>query len=327
MTTISPAELPQYPVRLVALRTGLTPHVLRAWERRYAVVAPARSTGGQRLYSELDVERLHRLRRLTERGHAIRRIAGLPLDALKRLEEELQEEEARSRAAGLVTSAPAVAAPPDESAQEFTATALRAAARFDAAELQSVLERAAVTLGVPIFLDDVVAPSLKRIGHGWAEGSVSIAQEHLATVVFRRVLGWLLGVYKVHGDAPRLVVATPPRQVHEMGALLVAVSAAAEGWKVTYLGQDLPVADLVTVAKKTAARAVAVSVVYPSGDPGLVAALLETRGGLPAGVPLLVGGAGAPEIRVQAEAAGAMVIDSLFDLRSLLHQLADQDVK
>ena len=118
---------------------------------------------------------------------------------------------------------------------------LRAARRLDAAELQAVLERAAVTLGVPVFLDEIVAPAVERIGHGWAEGSVSVAQEHMATAVFRRVLGWLLGVYEVEGPAARLVVATPPGQIHELGALLVAVSAAAEGWRVTYLGPDMPV--------------------------------------------------------------------------------------
>jgi DNA-binding transcriptional MerR regulator len=80
-------QTPRYPVRLVALRTGLTPHVLRAWERRYAVVSPSRSSGGQRLYSDLDIERLRRLRRLTARGHAISRIAALPLDEWTRLDQ------------------------------------------------------------------------------------------------------------------------------------------------------------------------------------------------------------------------------------------------
>ena len=75
MTELSDSRMPRYPVRLVALQTGLTPHVLRAWERRYGVVTPTRTDGGQRLYSQLDIERLSRLRRLTERGHGIGRLA------------------------------------------------------------------------------------------------------------------------------------------------------------------------------------------------------------------------------------------------------------
>lgn len=304
-------DTPRFPVRLVSVRTGLSPHVLRAWERRYGVVSPTRTEGGQRLYSQLDVERLRLLRRLTDRGHAIGRIAALPLDALARLDEEAGSGGEPAASAG-------------SGARDFTAAALRATRRLDAAELQAILERAAVTLGVPDFLDGVVATALEDIGHGWAERSISVAQEHMATTVFRRVLGWLLGVYEVSGVAPRLVVATPPGQVHELGALMVAVSAAAEGWAVTYLGSDLPVEDLLAAAEQTGARAVAISVVYSSDEQHLLAALRETRAGLPKTLPLLLGGAAAARIRGQAEADGLVVLESLPELRATLKRLAEE---
>jgi methanogenic corrinoid protein MtbC1 len=169
-----------------------------------------------------------------------------------------------------------------------------------------------------------VAPALDDIGRGWRERAVSVAQEHLATAVFRRVLGWLLGVYEVNGAAPRLVVATPPGQVHELGALMAAVSAAAEGWAVTYLGPDLPVADLVSAVAQTSARAVAISVVYVPNDRDVSAALREARAALPARVPLLLGGAAAPAVRLDGEAAGVLVIDSLAELRVLLRRMAEE---
>src|SRR5512144_289316 len=123
-----PSPSPRYPVRLVALRTGLSPDVLRAWERRYRVVTPTRTDGGQRLYSDLDVERLLRLRRLTDQGHAIGRIALLPLPELVRLEEEAP------------SSTPAHAG---AAAAETVSAALQATRRLDDAELQAILERAA----------------------------------------------------------------------------------------------------------------------------------------------------------------------------------------
>ena len=136
------------------------------------------------------------------------------------------------------------------------------------------------------------------------EGSISVAQEHLATAVFKRVLGWLLGVYQVKGPAPRLVVATPPGEMHEMGALIVAVTAAAEGWYVTYLGPDLPVADLIDAARQSDARAVAISAVHVSDRTALGQSIRMTRGRLPRGIPLLLGGAAARH-RARAGAAGA----------------------
>ena len=328
MNDASELQNPRYPVRLVALRTGLTPHVLRAWERRYGVVIPTRSEGGQRLYSDLDIERLRRLRRLTDRGHAIRRLASLSLDALTRLDEETSADEERaSSLAGRSSGASPAEQSHAESAREFTAAALLATRQLDPIELQSVLERAAVTLGVPAFLDEVVAPALEGVGHGWAEGSVSVAQEHMTTAVIRRVLGWLLRVFEVNGTAPRILVTTPPHQVHELGALMVAASAAAEGWGVTYLGPDLPVTDLLGAVEQTRARAVAVSVVYVFDHSDLLAAIRESRAGLPEQVPLLLGGAAAPEIRREAEAAGAVVIASLPEFRALLHRLAAEEVK
>ena len=325
MTDALESRTPRYPVRLVAVRTGLTPHVLRAWERRYGVVSPARTKGRQRLYSDLDIERLRFLRRLTDRGHAISRIALLPIAELARLDEETGMEGGAASADGTSRT--------DESEQahaggvgEAIAAALRAIRRLDGIELQAVLERAAVTLGMPVFIDEVVAPALVRVGHGWAEGSVSVAQEHMATAVFRRVLGWLLRVYEVKDTAPRLIVATPPSQVHELGALMVATNAAAEGWRVTYLGPDLPVADLVSAAGQTGARAVAISAVYVPEDVDLLAALREMRAGLPERVPLIVGGAATPEIQVEAEAAGALVIRSLPELRAMLRRLAAEEM-
>jgi DNA-binding transcriptional MerR regulator/methylmalonyl-CoA mutase cobalamin-binding subunit len=325
MASLEPNS-PRYPVRLVALRTGLTPHVLRAWERRYGVVSPARTGGGQRLYSDLDIERLRLLRRLTERGHAIGRIGSLPLAELTRLDDET-EDPMRGDVAAAGGRADQAEQNHARSAGESVAAAMRATRRLDGIELQGILEQAAVTLGVPVFLDAVLAPVLVQIGHGWADGSLSIAQEHMATGVFRRVLGWLFRVFEGKGAAARLVVATPPGQVHELGALMVATSAAAEGWAVTYLGTDLPVGDLVSAVRQTGARAVALSAVYVPEGTDLLAVLSDVRAALPGRVPLLVGGAAATDMADAAEAAGARVIGSLPELRATLRRLAAETVE
>ena len=303
---------PRHPVRLTAIRTGLTPHTLRSWERRHHVVAPTRSEGGQRLYSDLDVERLRLLRRLTERGHSIGRLAKTSLADLERMG---REEDVASDAAE-----PAVGSRPED----FRSAALNAARRLDGAELQAVLERAAVTLGVPGFLDEVAGVSLQKIGQGWREGTLSVAHEHLATAVFRRVLGWILRVYQVNGAGPRMVVATPPRQTHELGALLAAAAAAAEGWDVTYLGADLPIPEILSSARQVGASAVALSVVYPAIDSALTTDLQQLRSGLDRSAGLFLGGAATSAERERLGALGAEVVDSLQEFRTTLQRLQEQ---
>jgi methanogenic corrinoid protein MtbC1 len=288
--------------------------VLRAWERRYSVVTPVRSEGRQRLYSDTDVERLRLLRRLTRQGHGIGHLAKLPLDELERIarEGEVPNENGRGDSAGR------------DQATEFRSAALRAAQCLAASELQAVLERAAGSLGVPTFLEQVAAPSIREIGHGWREGSITVGQEHLATTVFRRVLGWIIDTFQVDEPAARLVVATPPRQVHELGALLAAAAAATEGWDVIYLGADLPVAEILTAARQVGASGVALSVVLPTDDPALLEGLSEIRRGLAPEVHLFLGGAAVSEQPERFRAVGARVIDSLAEFRSVLRRLQEQ---
>lgn len=74
-----------YTIKLAAQRTGLSQHVIRAWERRYGAVKPSRSIGRHRLYTDEDIERLELLRNATAAGHSIRTIAALPAAKLKSL--------------------------------------------------------------------------------------------------------------------------------------------------------------------------------------------------------------------------------------------------
>lgn len=298
----------RHPVRVVAARTGLSPHVLRAWERRHRVVEPGRSEGGQRLYSDLDIARLRLLHRLTEQGHGIGRLARLPLQELERL----------------AAQAPAATASDRSSADAavLRRAVLEAVRRLDAGELYAGLERAVVNMGVPAFLDTVAAPTLHDIGRQWREGSLGVAHEHLATAVFRRVLGWILGLYEVNAAAPRLVAATPAGERHELGAMLAAAAAAADGWGVTYLGADLPSEEIAAAARQVGAQAVALSIVYAGDDAALAGELERVCRGLPRDCALLLGGAGAGAARFRnlSGAAGVEPVDSLAELRRVLQR-------
>jgi methanogenic corrinoid protein MtbC1 len=259
----------------------------------------------------VDVQRLKLIRRLTERGHSIGRLAGASLANLQAM---AQEEDLP----GLRQPKPAT----DSGAEEFRSAVAGAVRNLDGRELQAVLERGIVTLGVSGFLDLVAGPSLQKIGQGWSDGTVSIGQEHLASAVFRRAIGWILQVCRAKDGAPRLIAATPARHAHDLGALMSAAAAAAEGWDVTYLGADLPVAEILASARQLGAVAIALSVVYPKVDAGLIIDLEQLRSGLDQRTTILLGGAAAVEDRERLTALGAEVVDSLGELRATLRRLA-----
>jgi len=300
----------RHPIQVVAQRTGLTADVLRVWEKRYAVVEPGRSSGGHRLYSDQDVERLSLLNRAVSAGRRISRVAGLSLADLTELVRE--DEDAAVHRRREVTHG--LASDPSKHLQ----ACLLAVDTLDAKGLETSLMRAAVALSASVLIEEVMAPLLATIGERWEHGKLSPGHEHLASAVIRRVLESLANSVMPGAEAPGLVVATPMGQRHEFGALFVAAAAATQGWRVTYLGADLPAADIAEVARSTGASAIAVSLVFPAGDPRVSAELEELRAGTGPAMPILTGGRAASGYRESIDSIGGRVVSSLEDLYASL---------
>ena len=166
-----------------------------------------------------------------------------------------------------------------------------------------------------------LAPLATAIGGCWRAGSLTAAQEHLATGVIRLFLGRISKPFAVNGSAPLLLVGTPAGQLHELGAVMVAAAAANMGWHVTFLGSSLPAAEIAGAAIQNRARAVALSVVYPEDDSGLADELHCLRRGLPPATALIVGGRAVPAYRSALAAVGALVCSDLTDLYGHLDRL------
>lgn len=308
------AAKPRHPIRVVAQRTGLTPDVLRAWEKRYSVVEPERTESGQRLYTDHDVERLRLLRRATEAGRPISRVAGLEIEQLAALVEE--DEGARRRAERSRMSALEGAA-----AAAVTA-ALESVRSMDGERLERDLLRSAVHVGRGVFLEQVAAPLMRQVGDEWHAGLLGVAQEHLATATLHRAVSWLLGA-TTGRERNLVVVATPPGQRHEMGALLCAAVAVDEGWRVMYLGCDVPGEEIGRAAAETEAALVALSLLYPEADDAAVSALRQIRAAVTPAVPVVVGGAAADSYHPVLREIDADHLSDLSRFRIYLRERAE----
>ena len=299
----------RHPIGVVARRTGLSTEVIRAWEQRYGAVDPARTEGGQRLYSEADVRRLRLLAAAVEAGHRIGAIAGLGEDLLLET----------VRGLGGAVPAGAAAGPPSMEPEAVVAAALEAVAAADARALRDQLRRAAVMLEPMRFIEGVMVPFLDELGGRWEAGDVTPAHEHVASTVVRDVLGWLLENTSVPVGAPLLLVGVPAGQRHEFGALLAGVTAGVAGWTVLSLGGDLPARDIAALATQTGARALALSVVYAADGSATRAELAHMRAALDAGTLILVGGRAASDI---GTVEGVETVVDLSALRARLEQHA-----
>lgn len=269
-----------YPIRAVSQLTGISIDLLRVWERRYQAVRPSRSGRG-RVYLDSDVRRLDLLRRLVDAGHAIGTIAGLAdreLDSLAEAQEAMRLEDGRH---------PGVAHRPGRTDLSILKNAIE---NFDGETLDREMARLATLMGPTALVRDVVQPVMCWVGEQWEAGSIGIAQEHIASMSLRNMLGSLVRVYSRSRSGPPVVFATPTGQNHEFGILCAALMAVGGGLTAVYLGTDVPADDIVRTANARRASAVVLGVAVANPEHDAAAAVSAVALGVAEGVEVWVGG-------------------------------------
>lgn len=303
----------RHPIKVVCHRTGLSAHVIRVWERRYGLVCCERTCSNRRLYSDEEIERLRLLKDLTDCGHRISQISSLGLEELYLLHKKELPQPATA------ASPPVL---PHSSVEQCLARCMDAVRQLEAPALADLLEEARAQYGHRAALLRVVAPLVHLVGESWRKGELRVAHEHLATSVVRDFLALAARNYPARHDAPELVVATPVGQIHEVGALLAAAVARDLGWRATYLGPSLPAEEIAACAQTRRARAVALSMVYPSDDPNVPVELTQLRRILPVSIALLIGGRAAYGYYQALRVPDVHLVDGLAPLEEALDEIA-----
>lgn len=302
--------LTQHSIGIAVRRTGLKPDVIRAWEKRYGAIQPGRTPTNRRFYTDEQLERLNLLRQATLGGRQIGQIAGLSTEQLRELVET-------DRAASGQVPQPRQEAARVVSGGHMSAC-LTAVENLDPHGLRFQLEKAATELTPPKLLEDLVVPLLGKMGELWELGAIRVVHEHVASAVIRAFLGNLQDVFVGADNSPSIVIGTPLRQEHELGALIASAVAASEGWSVTHLGCGLPAEEITAAANAKGARAVALSLVYPTDDPYLVSELKKLRRLLGNELTLIVGGRAAPGYAKTLSSISATLVTDLIGFRKEL---------
>ena len=220
-------------------RTGLSPDVVRAWERRYDLLNPTRTDGGYRLYGPSDLSRLRLMQHYLARGIPTAQAAGL----VHRVQTA-----AFDANPGL---------PPGD-VRKALRVLRESLEQFDDAPADRTLERLLGVFASGAVLRDLVLPYLRELGERWQAGEVSIAQEHFASSFIE---GWMLSMARgwSRSGRHRAVLACVPGERHVLGLIGFGLALRDLGWRVTYLGADAPI-----VAEERAADAVGADAVVLS---------------------------------------------------------------
>ena len=275
----------------MARRVGVSPELLRAWERRYGLLEPVRTEAGYRLYSEEDERRVREMLRLVDSGVSPQQAATT----------------VRSSSPGQPAGLPGRS--PDSEADDLT----EALSRFDEAAANAALDRVFATYSLEAVLGRVILPVLDDLGSRWAEGRATVAEEHFASNLIR---GRLLGLARGWdaGSGPRAVLACPAGERHDLGLIAFGLALRSQGWRITFLGADTPAESVSDTVRLLHPSVVVLSAATP-----------EPLAQLPAipGIPparLALGGRGASQ--ELAQNAGAELLDA--DMFAAAGQLAGE---
>lgn len=297
-------DSPRYRIQAVSQMTGVPAPTLRAWERRYGVPAPGRTTKGYRLYSPRDVELVTRMRDLLDSGLSAS-------DAARMLDEVM----------GAVAEEPTKVE--GDAYDTVRKRLVDAVHRFDADAVDGLVRQASTLGPATAIFERVYAPAQRELGDAWHHGELSVAQEHLATQAIGTASRLMLNLVQPTGAPRTALLACFADEEHDLPLLGIAFRLAGWGYRTVLLGARTPPDALAHAVEELAPDVVGLSVTVPPRGARL-AELLEGYRAAVGAVPWVVGGAGGKAIAADLEAAGAMVYTGDAEqLRRSLAQLRD----
>ena len=292
-----------YTIKEAAQRTGVSVALLRAWERRYGIVAPLRTEAGYRIYDDAAIGRLRAMRTLVADGWSPRQAAA-----------NINSTHAKDFPLPAVAAQPIDPLPPTERSRRL----VEAAARIDGPALERALDDIFAMGSFERMVDDHLYPALVALGDAWARGEVDVAGEHAASAAALRRLGMAFDAAGSAGAGDAAVlVGLPPGSRHELPALGFATALRRNGISATYLGPDVPIRSWVTAVQQAHARAAVIGVPTAEDVAGAAAVVAALRDRHPH-LLIAVGGRHSRELSDASAHLPDPLVDAVTDLRRLL---------
>lgn len=287
-----------YPIRTVASLTGVNPVTLRAWERRYQLIKPQRTPKGHRLYTDTDIAVIKQVLGLLDQGISISQAKHLIGKPGKPLTET-----------------------PDQSAGPWKAyleDMFAAINEFDVPALDALYNDVLSLYPVDIVSSRLVSPMLEELGATWKNDAAGIAKEHFLTTFLRNKLGTRFHHLNMGGTGPRLLAACLPGEYHETGLLQFSLSAVSHGYRIVFLGANVPMDQLAIPAERAHCRAIVLSGSSGKKHKQVCESLAKLVHEI--SLPVFIGGAFAVSHPEAIEAAGAIPVG--IDFQAALERIS-----
>ncbi|WP_168120837.1 cobalamin B12-binding domain-containing protein [Paenibacillus sp. HB172176] len=234
-----------YSMKRASELLGIPVVTIRAWENRYGVISPSRSSGGHRMLSVEDLSRLRFLKEHTQKN-------GLKISEAAKL---LEQKELSS---SLAPSAEPAAV--GRSYEGLLDKLYAACMRFDSAQAEQTIDLSFALYDFEEAFRRIIIPLLYRIGAEWEAGNITVVQEHFTSEMIMRRLSALFRAYPVNQAMPIVLAFCPEGERHHLGLMSFSLFLRKRGASVLYLGPDTPLKDLNGIIQNQNVSFVAVSV-------------------------------------------------------------------
>lgn len=270
-----------YSIKKASEMLGIPTVTIRAWENRYGVVSPYRSSGGHRLYSESDLDILRWLKlQIEEKGLKI----GEAVVQLRQLQSR-QPDTAH-------TLSPAE--PESSVSGSFQSLIQRLYGELIAMNMASA--HATIDYAFSFYhyeqvFHEIFVPILIRVGMEWENGAITVAQEHFSSELLMQRITQFFRILPVDPLLPKAMALCPEGEQHHIGLMLFSLFLRKKGLNVLYLGANTPLGSLLPLIRTKSITLVAVSLTNPELQQRTVEWLFSLRQALP-GLKFALGGKG-----------------------------------
>jgi DNA-binding transcriptional MerR regulator/methylmalonyl-CoA mutase cobalamin-binding subunit len=289
-------------IHRVAKLTGLSTHVIRAWERRYALVQPSRSANRYRTYTDDEVALLRYVKAQIDQGQSIGDLVAI----------------GRERLAADATLTARTEASETVPYEGLLAKLIGLLDPLRRESFERRLNGAVAVIPFEEALHGILLPLQTRVGQLWHDGHLNVAVEHYVTNQVRQKIFAAMGHLPVHDKGPSVVVSCPVGEFHEVGAQAAAYVCAALGCQTYYLGANMPFDQLAIFCRQIDPDVLLLSVTAPPPAHEWASWIATLRDLTASHRTIFVGGAGAQSLTLPVEARR---IEILSDLPTLQHRL------
>lgn len=216
----------KYNIKAVSTMLGIQPGTLRAWERRYQVIAPKRTASGHRLYTDEQVEILRKLVAKVNEGLTIRQAVALVI------------EESKDPIPSF-TKGDEVAKKLDELLQSFIL--------FDEQRAHASLSYLFSVYTVETVVTDVLPSLLCHIYLWRIQKKMTSAHEQFARSFLRSKLGAIVLNIPIVSQCPKAVSILGPNETDELILLIFTAFLRLKGIHAIYIGGDVSESDFLAM--------------------------------------------------------------------------------